>query len=398
MKIGLALSGGGWRATLYHLGVVRFLRDSDLLAQVSHITSVSGGSVLAAHLALNWDRYCGEPSDFDAAAKEILKFVSLDVRNRIVRRYPGILAYGLFRRLTFRRNARLYSRIGLLEWHYRQHLVGDACLHELPTNPEFHFLSTDVSEGGFSSFTHGRLLIQERTGDGRTHVKPYRAGLAKVATAIAASSAFPAFFPPLELRADDIGATEGEFPTQYLTDGGVFDNLGLRVFHYLERVRRPELTADDFVDPAAAEAAWQKASNEDERSALRREAELANASLKSYSDASTGATASDMLAELNALLLKHRRVDDPELLALLPSGNAQSRQAISGDRSRDRTAIDTREAIATAFGQAIGSESLRDAGPLCDVVLASDAGKEFAVYGAQRSPGFFSPRRCGRRT
>ena len=53
MKIGLALSGGGWRATLYHLGVVRFLRDSDLLAQVSHITSVSGGSVLAAHLALN---------------------------------------------------------------------------------------------------------------------------------------------------------------------------------------------------------------------------------------------------------------------------------------------------------------------------------------------------------
>ena len=45
MKIGLALSGGGWRATLYHLGVVRFLRDSDLLAQVSHITSVSGRQI-----------------------------------------------------------------------------------------------------------------------------------------------------------------------------------------------------------------------------------------------------------------------------------------------------------------------------------------------------------------
>ena len=54
-KIGLALSGGGFRATLYHLGLVRFLRDAGLLRQVTHITSVSGGSIIAAHLALNWD-------------------------------------------------------------------------------------------------------------------------------------------------------------------------------------------------------------------------------------------------------------------------------------------------------------------------------------------------------
>ena len=31
MRIGLALSGGGFRATLYHLGMVRWLRDADLL-------------------------------------------------------------------------------------------------------------------------------------------------------------------------------------------------------------------------------------------------------------------------------------------------------------------------------------------------------------------------------
>jgi len=53
-KIGLALSGGGFRATLYHLGLVRFLRDAGVLRQVTHITSVSGGSIMAAHLALNW--------------------------------------------------------------------------------------------------------------------------------------------------------------------------------------------------------------------------------------------------------------------------------------------------------------------------------------------------------
>ena len=87
-KIGLALSGGGFRASLYHLGLVRFLRDAGILSQVSHITSVSGGSILAAHLVLNWDRYNGSANEFDAAASEFLSFVRLDVRNRIIRRFP----------------------------------------------------------------------------------------------------------------------------------------------------------------------------------------------------------------------------------------------------------------------------------------------------------------------
>ena len=88
MKIGLALSGGGFRATLFHLGVVSFLRDANLLSQISHITSVSGGSILAAHLVLNWDRYTGNDNQFNEVADEILRFVRIDVRGRIYRRAP----------------------------------------------------------------------------------------------------------------------------------------------------------------------------------------------------------------------------------------------------------------------------------------------------------------------
>ena len=233
MRIGLALSGGGFRATLYHLGVVRFLRDAGLLEYVSHVTCVSGGSVLGAHLVMNWDRYCGEAEQFDEAAQEILDFVSLDVRNRILRRYPWLVAAAVWRRLLLRRSSRLLTRTGLLERYYQRHLFGDVCLHQLPSSPELHVLCTNVSEGGLTSFTREGLLIQRRMADGSLVVKRHRAGLAKVATAVAASSAFPAFFPPLELRADDIGASEGEFPTQYFTDGGIFDNLGVRMFHYL---------------------------------------------------------------------------------------------------------------------------------------------------------------------
>src|SRR5204863_8974376 len=87
-KCGLALSGGGFRATLYHLGLIRFLRDAGLLSKVTHVTSVSGGSIFAAHLLLNWGRYNGSAAEFDAAAAELLRFIRMDVRNRIVRRFP----------------------------------------------------------------------------------------------------------------------------------------------------------------------------------------------------------------------------------------------------------------------------------------------------------------------
>src|SRR3954447_6956667 len=106
-KIGLALSGGGFRASLYHLGLVRFLRDAGQLSRLTHITSVSGGSIFAAHLVLNWDRYNGAPEEFDAAAGELLSFVRLDVRNRIARRFPLALPVRWGRRLLGRSNRKL---------------------------------------------------------------------------------------------------------------------------------------------------------------------------------------------------------------------------------------------------------------------------------------------------
>ncbi len=52
VKLGLALSGGGFRATLFHLGVLARLAELDLLRHLEVISAVSGGSVLAAHYML----------------------------------------------------------------------------------------------------------------------------------------------------------------------------------------------------------------------------------------------------------------------------------------------------------------------------------------------------------
>lgn len=45
MKTGIALSGGGIRATIFHLGVFKYLAEKGMLEDISHISSVSGASL-----------------------------------------------------------------------------------------------------------------------------------------------------------------------------------------------------------------------------------------------------------------------------------------------------------------------------------------------------------------
>jgi len=49
--IALCLSGGGFRAALFHLGALGRLNELGILSLVDKISSVSGGSIIAAHLA-----------------------------------------------------------------------------------------------------------------------------------------------------------------------------------------------------------------------------------------------------------------------------------------------------------------------------------------------------------
>jgi predicted acylesterase/phospholipase RssA len=231
--IGLSLSGGGFRATLYHLGVVRFLRDAHLLSKTTEIASVSGGSILAAHLALNWHRYNSDDvKDFDAAAKEIIKFTQLDVRNHIVRRIPLQLPLRLISKIPFV-DLPTPAPNELLANYYKRFLFGEKCLFELPETPNLNILATSVSTGGLAIFNRDGLWVERREGRNTRTSKKIPGQLARVARVVAASSAFPGFFSPVRFTAADLGVHEGEFPTEYFTDGGVYDNLGVRAFEWL---------------------------------------------------------------------------------------------------------------------------------------------------------------------
>jgi predicted acylesterase/phospholipase RssA len=234
---GLALSGGGFRATLYHLGVIRYLRDSGALEHVSDIAAVSGGSILAAHLALNWDRYTGDDEAFAQAAAEIIRFVQFDLRNHIVRRLPLTFPIRMAGKLVGSDTESL-SPNAILESYYRRFLYGDRRLFELPERPNFHILSTNVSDGTLAAFNRRGLHVLRR-GHAPEDPDPFQhipGTTMSVAKAVGASSAFPGFFPPVRVTADDLGVNDGEFPGESFTDGGVYDNLGTRAFNWIHRL------------------------------------------------------------------------------------------------------------------------------------------------------------------
>ena len=230
-RIGLALSGGGFRATLFHLGVIRYLYDSRLLHRVQTITSVSGGSILAAHLAVNWDKYNGDQKEFEEAADELVKFSRIDVRGRIVRRWlcgNMLLFPRLLKKLTFETLLKkAYSRL------YRNATLMD--LKGSPSHPEFHILATSLTTGGVCKFTCEGFIHFDRNEQERM----IRNSSLPLSIAVAASSAFPPLFPPIAVTRELLNADSKDFDkTQYLTDGGVFDNLGL---HELSRMAKQKM-------------------------------------------------------------------------------------------------------------------------------------------------------------
>jgi esterase/lipase superfamily enzyme/predicted acylesterase/phospholipase RssA len=229
LRISLCLSGGGFRATFFHLGLIRYLYETGLLRHVNRIFSVSGGSILAAHLVQNWHLYTGNEAEFTTCAEELLAFGQLDVRGRVVRRWLlSILLFPL--RLL---PGKFWKRTLLLQRYYAQHLYKNGDLKSLGNRksglipPEVHILSTSLTTGLLCSFN--KIGFWSDDGGEPNFI---RAGLLPLSMAVAASSAFPPLFPPVELTRGSLDALEGklQYDREMLSDGGVFDNLGIRKF------------------------------------------------------------------------------------------------------------------------------------------------------------------------
>jgi NTE family protein len=215
--IALCLSGGGYRAMLFHVGAIWRLHECGILAKLNRISSVSGGSITAGVLALAWRRIM-ERSTFDRATFE--SEVVAPIRELASETIDAdSIALGLLL------PGRISDRVALA---YDRYLFKGRTLQDLPDEPRFVINATNVQSGALWRFM-------------KPYMADYRVGIVDrprvpLAHAVAASSSFPPVLSPFELRLDPASfRPRSGVDLQYkpytsrviLTDGGVYDNLGL---------------------------------------------------------------------------------------------------------------------------------------------------------------------------
>lgn len=220
LKILLALSGGGFRATVFHLGVLRAFSDLGLSGDITAISSVSGGSITAAQVVLKWHEYISSSiTRFDEIESPIRSIVQSGLRWRVMTR--GLLGFlGRIRPGS--------SATDKLESIYAE-LYGNRTLSSLSMTgvPKLFIMATNLScHTAHTFFSDDGYTVAESGGRSKTHPVPVT-----IAKSVAASSAFPLLFPPLKLSLSQLGipAMQAGAETHYLSDGGVFENLGLTV-------------------------------------------------------------------------------------------------------------------------------------------------------------------------
>lgn len=76
-KLGLALSGGGFRASLFHIGVLARLAELDLLRHVEVLSCVSGGSIVGAYYYLEMRRLLRDRPDGEIKHQDYVAIVKL---------------------------------------------------------------------------------------------------------------------------------------------------------------------------------------------------------------------------------------------------------------------------------------------------------------------------------
>ncbi len=244
IKIFLSFSGGGTRAAALSYGILETLRDTEitynnqttnLLSQVDVISSVSGGSFTSAYYGLYGDRI------FDDYEKVFLK---QDVQK--------VLISGLFNPLNwFKFFSASFDRTELAINYYDKHIFDGATFSDFRKDmPFIQINATDLSSG--QSFIFKQEYFNYLCSD---------LSQFKVARAVTASSAVPVAFAPVTLKnhkeCGDININTDLLKTKnednfrskslkkaysryldkeslqyvHLIDGGIADNLGVRVLY-----------------------------------------------------------------------------------------------------------------------------------------------------------------------
>lgn len=206
----LAFSGGGFRAALASLGLLRFLADCGLIGNIRYSSSVSGGSVANGLLARHYPAL--EQAGFSGEAFD--RIVLDPFLARITR---DSLIWKLIRNAW--RIVGPKTRTHLLADSFADWFYGGLLLADLDPRVRFVFNAANLSSG--VRFSLEREIVGDYVSG---YVATDRTRL-RLADAVAASAAFPGAFAPLVLSELGLPCERGRTPK--LLDGGAYDNMGL---------------------------------------------------------------------------------------------------------------------------------------------------------------------------
>lgn len=232
-KIGLTLSGGGVRAAVFHLGVLRRLAVQGLLESVAAISTVSGGSLVMAsvmsHAGMNWPSSATFATDVFPELRRIM--TSRDLFSFSAIGWRGLAKFNVDL-LTHR--AQVLAELLEQQWGVSGRVA------DLPDDPSWFINTTCVETGKNWRFSKREM------GDwqfGR-HFSPS----ISLAHAAAASAAVPYAIGALRLEIPPQGwwetepatraPTKPKIPTAnavHLWDGGAYENLGLEPIYKIGR-------------------------------------------------------------------------------------------------------------------------------------------------------------------
>ena len=259
-KKGLALSGGGFRASFFHLGTFAKLAEYNMLKDIEVISTVSGGSIIGVHYYLKLQKLLEENEDKDIEHKHYIKLVSelidefyeiiqTDIRN-------SVLWYQPQKTLKFLNPFSSYSRTNKLGELYQKRIFNKykKYVRELKITPKgdiddfkprfnnwrrknkipiLVINATNLNSGHNWQFHASKMGEPEYVSDLEIDknnrfewVRYDDVGLSKkfkdysIGQAVACSSAVPILFTPIVLK----DLYEGY--SLSLSDGGVYDNQG----------------------------------------------------------------------------------------------------------------------------------------------------------------------------
>lgn len=251
--IGLCLSGGGSRAMAFHLGCLRALHDRGTLPKVDVMSTVSGGSVIGAMYAYSDDSF----AEFEVRVRDALRrgFVKSIVRNLLL---SPVLFQVLGTKLVAGSAATgtwaLRSTIGLIERLLPKPSRAAPAFSLRLQPPLRRWASrTTAFEAALEQRLFGKRQIDSKTRSdvhvvinacelrtgtafrfGNRETGSWRFGTlenndATVALAVAASAAYPALLPAIDKVFRFVQRSGGEPSASrvILTDGGVYENLGV---------------------------------------------------------------------------------------------------------------------------------------------------------------------------